>query len=135
MQELMREVADEPEELYMGVNKRSKSNKYADMLEEDEMENFRRVQLTKKERKAMRNRQLEDMQDRLENLDDDFAAIDNIVKRAGKKGGDSMADGAERDAAATKFSKSLKQFVNPKKRVDFADLKTKDVKGDSLYEG
>ena len=83
----------------------------------------------------MRNRQLEDMQDRLENLDDDFAAIDNIVKRAGKKGGDSMADGAERDAAATKFSKSLKQFVKPKKRVNFADLKTKDVKGDSLYEG
>jgi hypothetical protein len=56
MQELMKEVADEPEEVYMGVNKRSKSNKYADMIEEDEMENFRRVTMTKKERKAMRNR-------------------------------------------------------------------------------
>ena len=52
----MREVADEPEEVYMGANKRYKSNKYADMIEEDEMENFRRVSMTKKERKAMRNR-------------------------------------------------------------------------------
>lgn len=56
MQELMKEVADEPEEVYMGVNKRSKSNKYAEMVEEDEMENFRRISMTKKERKAMRNR-------------------------------------------------------------------------------
>jgi hypothetical protein len=33
MQELMKEVADEPEEVYMGTNKRSKSNKYAEMIE------------------------------------------------------------------------------------------------------
>jgi hypothetical protein len=43
MQELMKEVADEPEEVYMGVNKRSKANKHAEMIEEDELENFRRV--------------------------------------------------------------------------------------------
>lgn len=129
----MKEVADEPEEVYMGVNKRTKSAKYADMVEEDEMENFRRVQMTKKERKALRNRQMEDMQDKIENLDDDFAAIDNIVRRASKKSGDDMADGADRDLAASKFAKSLKQFIKPKK-VAFADLKTKDVVGDKLYE-
>ena len=47
------------------------------------MENFRRIQMTKKEKKAMRNRRLEDMQDKLENLDDDFQAIQSIVKRTG----------------------------------------------------
>jgi hypothetical protein len=61
MQEIMKEVADEPEEVYMGVNKRSKANKYAEMVEEDEMENFRRVSMTKKEKKAIRNRQLDEM--------------------------------------------------------------------------
>ncbi len=45
----------------------------------------------------MRNRQIEDMQDKLENLDDDFAAIDNIVKRASKKSRDDFTDAAERD--------------------------------------
>jgi hypothetical protein len=84
MQDLMREVADEPEEVYMGVNKRSKTNKFTDMIEQDEMENFRRVSMTKKEKKALRNKQLEEMQDRLDDLDDDFAAINNIVKRASK---------------------------------------------------
>ena len=83
---------------------------------------------------------MEDMQDKIENLDDDFAAIDNIVRRVGSsKGGksDGLVEGAEREMAATKFSKSLKQFVKPKqaKHVNFAELKTKDVVGDSLYEG
>ena len=82
----------------------------------------------------MRNRQIEDMQDKLENLDDDFAAIDNIVKRASKKSRDDFTDAAERDQAASKFDKSMKQFIKPKK-VAFADLKSKDVVGDSLYEG
>jgi hypothetical protein len=37
------------------------------------------------------------MQDKLENLDDDFAAIDNIVKRASKKSKDDLTDAADRD--------------------------------------
>jgi len=77
---------------------------------------------------------MEDMQDKLDNLDDDFAAIDNIVKRASKKSRDDFTDAAERDQAASKFAKSMKQFIKPKK-VAFADLKSKDVVGDSLYEG
>lgn len=97
MQEIMKEVADEPEEVYMGVNKRSKANKYAEMVEEDEMENFRRVSMTKKEKKALRNRQLDDMQEKLDNLDDDFAAIDNIVKRASKSAASGFTDSADRD--------------------------------------
>lgn len=73
--ELRREMRDEPEEIFMGINKKTKADKYEDMIEEAEMENFRRMQMTKKEKKAMRNRRMEDMQDKLENLDDDFAAI------------------------------------------------------------
>lgn len=42
MQEMMKEMADEPEEVYMGANKKSKSNKYADLVEENEVENFTR---------------------------------------------------------------------------------------------
>lgn len=77
------------------------------------------------------------MQDRLENLDDDFAAIDNIVKRSSKKNDDDgIGAAAEREAAGSKFAKSLKSFIEkPKKKVAFAELKTKGVVGDELYEG
>lgn len=60
MQEMMKEMADEPEEVYMGANKKSKSNKYADLVEENEVENFTRYQMTNKQKKAMRYRQIED---------------------------------------------------------------------------
>lgn len=133
----MKELADEPEEVYMGASKRSKANKYADLIEENEVDNFKRYQMTNKEKKAIRYRQIEDMQDRLENLDDDFAAIDNIVKRSSKKNDDDgIGAAAEREAAGSKFAKSLKSFIEkPKKKVAFAELKTKGVVGDELYEG
>lgn len=133
MQELMREVADEPEEVYMGAGRRSKTNKYSEMIEQDEMDNFRRVAMTKKEKKALRNRQLDDIQDKIDNLDDDFAAINNIVSRAAKHSSDEFVDSAQRDQASSKFAKSMKNFIKPK-QVGFADLKARDVKGDSLYE-
>ena len=41
--ELRREMLDEPEEVFMGMNKKTKQDKYEDMIEEHEMENFRRV--------------------------------------------------------------------------------------------
>ena len=75
LDELRKEMRDEPEEVYMGAGKKTKTSKYEDMLEEQEMESFRRVQMSKKEKKALRNKRLEGMEDRLENLDDDFKAI------------------------------------------------------------
>ena len=75
IEELRKEMRDEPEEVYMGAGKKSKASKYEDLLEEQEMENFKRVQLTKKEKKALKNRRLVDMEDKLEDLDDDFKAI------------------------------------------------------------
>ena len=97
IEELRKEMRDEPEEVYMGAGKKTKTSKYEDMLEEQEMESFRRVQMSKKEKKALRNKRLEGMEDRLEDLDDDFKAIQSIVKRAGAIKGKSGAD--EYDAA------------------------------------
>ena len=46
-------MRDEPEEIFMGANKKSKASKYEDMIEEQEMESFRRIQMTKKQKKAL----------------------------------------------------------------------------------
>lgn len=92
MQEMRRELMDEPEEIHMAVGKKTKSSKYEDMLEDMEMDNFKRVSLTKKEKKAMRQRRQEDLEDRLDNLDDDFAAIEKIVARSGRKQADEAAE-------------------------------------------
>ena len=43
IEELRKEMRDEPEEVYMGAGKKSKASKYEDMIEEQELENFRRV--------------------------------------------------------------------------------------------
>ena len=46
------------------------------------------MSMTSKEKKALRNKNFEEMQDKLETLDDDFAAIQSIVRRTGGKGSD-----------------------------------------------
>lgn len=48
------------------------------------------------------------MQDKLETLDDDFAAIQSIVRRTNTKKSDAALESADRDAAGSKFAKSLK---------------------------
>ena len=58
-----------------GVAKKGKAARFADALERQEMDAFKRVTMTKKEQKALQNRNFEEMQDKLENLDEDFAAI------------------------------------------------------------
>ena len=74
--ELKKEMNDAPEEVYMGgVAKKGKTSRFEDALEREEMDAFRRFNMTTKEKKALRNRNLEEMQDKLETLDDDFAAI------------------------------------------------------------
>lgn len=95
------------------------------------MNAFRRVNMTAKEKKALRNQNMLEMQDRLENLDDDFAAIRSIVKRTGNKGTDEAVESAERDAAGTKFAKSLKQFIEkPDKKRKISEDKVKKIKAE-----
>ena len=68
------------------------------------------------------------MQDKLETLDDDFAAIQSIVKRTGQKSSDSAVESAEKDAASTKFAKSLKQFIEkPQKKRKMDEEKARRI--------
>jgi len=92
MAEMRREMMDEPEEIHMGVGRKTKASKYEDMLEDMEVENFRRFSHTKKEKKAMKQRRQADLEDGIDNLDDDFAAIEKIVKRTGRKQIDEAAE-------------------------------------------
>ena len=50
LQELRREALDEPEEIHMGVGRRTKTAKYEEAVEEFEKDNFKRVSMTKKEK-------------------------------------------------------------------------------------
>ena len=43
VQELRREMMDEPEEVYMGASRKTKTSKYEDKIEQQEMMNFKRV--------------------------------------------------------------------------------------------
>ena len=84
--------------------------------------------MTNKEKRALRNKNLEEMQDRLENLDDDFTAIQSIVRRTGTKGKDEFVESAEQAAAGSKFSKSLKQFIEkPDKRRKINEEKLQKI--------
>ncbi len=103
-------MADEPEEVYMGLGRKTKTSKYEDALEELEQSQFKRVQMTKKELRAIKSKREEEMQDRLENLDDDFAAVENILRHSGKQ---DIEEGGNRKASASKFAKSLKQYQKP----------------------
>lgn len=65
----------------------------------------------------------------METLDEDFAAIQSIVKRTGQRNKDSAVESAERDAAGTKFSKSLKQFIEkPQKQKKIDEQKLAKMK-------
>lgn len=68
------------------------------------------------------------MEDRLENLDDDFKAIEAIVNRSNKRKHD---DGMDDDEvpSSSKFAKSLKQYAE-KPKPKFSDLKSVNIKGD-----
>ena len=69
-------MTDAPEELFMGgTAKKGKASRFQDALEREEMEAFKRVSMTNKEKRALRTKNFEEMEDRLENLDDDIAAI------------------------------------------------------------
>jgi hypothetical protein len=72
---------DEPEEVFMGASRKTKTAKYEDAIEAMEMENFKRTQMTKKETRKLKKQREDEMEDRLDNLDDDFRAIETIVKR------------------------------------------------------
>ena len=72
---------DEPEEIFMGASRKTKTSKFEDAIEEMEQTNFKRVVMTKKEKQGLKTKRQEEMQDRFDTLDDDNLAISNILKR------------------------------------------------------
>lgn len=54
--ELRREVMEEPEELHLGLKRKTKFAREQDELEELELNNFKRLALTKKEQKKLKRR-------------------------------------------------------------------------------
>jgi len=50
VQELHNEALDRPEEVYMGLGKKTKTSKQMDTIEAKEMENFKRFSMSNKEK-------------------------------------------------------------------------------------
>lgn len=141
--DLQRELGDAPEQVFMGgAMQKGKVSKFEEEMEREEMAMFKRITLTNKEKKAIRTKQKAEMEDRLDNLDDDFAAINRIVKRTNAGNIEAINEdglGNGEDLANSKFGKSLKKFVEkkqsqPEKRKKFSELNAKKIKGDSEYE-
>lgn len=63
IEELRKELAEEPEELHLGLKRKTKYARQQDELEELEQLNFKRLAQTKKELKLGRRRAQEDMQE------------------------------------------------------------------------
>lgn len=128
MQELRKEALEEPEEVYMGMGRKTKTSRYEDAIEAQELDNFRRVQMTKKEKQSLRNNRTEEMQEKLDTLDDDNRAIENILRRdysSNKSAGDDVYDAAS--ASKSKFAKSLKKMSSKPANGSFQ--KKRDDKG------
>lgn len=65
--------------------------------------------MTKKEKMALKTKRTEEMQDRFETLDDDNAAIENILKRDYATASHKENEGYSQ-ASKSKFAKSLKKM-------------------------
>ena len=78
--------------------------------------------MTKKEIRALKNQRDAEMEDKLENLDDDFKAIEAIVNKQHRKKMDD-SDDEDKKPSSSKFAKSLKALVD-KPRNKFNDSKS-----------
>jgi len=115
IRELQREAQDLPEEVYMGGQKKTKTGAYMDAIEKQEMENFKRSNLTTKQLSKLKSKRHEEMQDKIETLDDDNQAIETILNRVNassfKGGNEYDAKGSGNGApSSSKFAKSLKKM-------------------------
>lgn len=106
---------EEPEEVFMGASRKTKTSKFEDAIEELEQSQFKRVTMTKKEKTALKTKRTEEMQDRFETLDDDNAAIENILKRDYATASHKENEGYSQ-ASKSKFAKSLKKMQHEKQR-------------------
>ena len=109
VKELRREIYDEPEEVHLGgmVSQRTKFTREQEQIEKLEQEHFKRMNFTKKEVKTMRHKAKDEMQDRLDKMDD-LRGLEEIV---GKRSRVPDHDNLEAQIGNDKFSKSLSKYV------------------------
>jgi hypothetical protein len=81
------------------------------LIEQEEMEAFKRMTFSKAEKKAMGKKKTDEFEHGLLTLDDDMKAIDTIIKRTSKKDKNSVESAAKQEGAASNFQKSLKSFM------------------------
>jgi hypothetical protein len=126
---MRREMKGEPVELYKGTTGgKSSFQKHQDLIENEEMETFRRINFSKAEKKKMGMKKTEEFEHGLLTLDDDMKAIDTIIKRTSKKGGkDSLEAAAKAEGANSNFNKSLKNFMQHDKPADKRKRKFGDL--------
>lgn len=72
--------------------------------------------MTKKEKQAIRTKRQEEMQDRLETLDDDNKAIESILKRDYASSHNTKENDGYTGASKSKFAKSLQKMQSQKPR-------------------
>lgn len=110
--ELRREIQDLPDEVHLGgmTSQKSRFLKEQDQIERLELENFKRMNFTKKEMKDMRNKAKTEMQERADRFDDLKGLEDILGARKGGRQADKDDQPFGRNKNA-KFSNSLSKFV------------------------
>lgn len=105
---------DEPEELHMGAGRKTKAAQNEEIREQIEQENFRRINLSKKEKRALKQQYQDDFEDKLDNFDDDLQAIDrllpNIMNGKSSKGRENQEEDSAINYTSGNFNKSLKKI-------------------------
>lgn len=101
LQELRKEMDDEPEEIHMGLKKKNKFIREMDELEELELDEFKRKSYTKKEMKALKKKEREHLEDKLDHLDD----LNDIIKYSSSIG--KQNDGEERGPDVLRIPKEF----------------------------
>lgn len=110
LQELRREMADEPEEVHMGLKKKGKFIREMEELEEEELTHFKRKSYTKQEMKTLKRKEREHLEEKLDTLDD----MRDILNFTSVKHG--------RDEETNDVDDVLRMPKQKKQKADFSDL-------------
>lgn len=79
---MRREALEEPDKLFLGSKPKTATSKYEDAIEQLEQSQFKRVSMSKKDKKAIAAKREKEINEKFEGIDDDNAAIETILRRA-----------------------------------------------------
>ncbi|CDW91128.1 UNKNOWN [Stylonychia lemnae] len=124
IEQLRKEMYDEPEEVHLGgmLNKKTAFAKQMQLMEDMEQEHFKRMSFSKKELKNIRNQEKQHLQERLDQFDD-LGDIDKIIGSKNRRDREEMEMDAQLEN--TKFQKGLKNYIknNNKQKKGGKDFK------------